>query len=130
MWLWRGYIDVWTTDSAMLGDADYVGRGAETFAYRCCYGGRGYKNILYYRRCVCIRKYIIESMELDCDTYLWIIWSLWKGRKDKLFRGVNKDPLELIRYVEGQCHAWLLANATISTVAKTSNIVNSQVVCL
>ena len=43
---------------------------------------------------------------MDKDHYPWIIWYLWKVRNDKLFIGIDRDPLELIRYVQGECQAW------------------------
>ena len=38
--------------------------------------------------------------EDDRDLYLWIIWYIWKDRNDKLFRGIDRDPLELVRYAK------------------------------
>lgn len=57
------------------------------------------------------RKNEIEDPELDKDSYPWIIWYLWKARNDKLFRGISRDPLELIRDAEGECHAWFATNS-------------------
>ena len=42
-----------------------------------------------------LRKNSIMELEDDRDPYPWIIWYIWKVRNDKLFRGINRDPLEL-----------------------------------
>ncbi|KAG5384415.1 hypothetical protein IGI04_035885 [Brassica rapa subsp. trilocularis] len=34
-----------------------------------------------------------------------------KCRNVKLFRGIENDPLELIKYTERECHAWFVENA-------------------
>ena len=49
----------------------------------------------------------------DRDPYPWIICYIWKSRNDKLFRGIDRDPLELIRYAESECQAWHNAKETI-----------------
>lgn len=46
---------------------------------------------------------------MDIDPYLWIIHYLWKAMNDKLFRGIDRDPLELIKLVERECQAWFTA---------------------
>lgn len=46
---------------------------------------------------------IILGTELDRDPYPWVIWYLRKARNDKLFRVIYMDPLELIKYAEGEC---------------------------
>ena len=47
---------------------------------------------------------IIEP-NLHMDLSPWIIWNIWKARNDKLFKGINRDPLELVRYAESECQA-------------------------
>ncbi|XP_056846710.1 uncharacterized protein LOC130497708 [Raphanus sativus] len=54
--------------------------------------------------------------ELDRDPYPWLIWYIWKARNDKLFRGIDRDPLELVRYAESECQAWFNANEMIPPV--------------
>ena len=49
----------------------------------------------------------------DRDPYPWIIQYIWKARNDKLFRGTDRDPLELVRYAESECHAWYSARDTV-----------------
>ena len=44
---------------------------------------------------------IIEPEE-DRDPYPWIIWYIWKARNDKLFRGIDRDSLDLVRYAESE----------------------------
>jgi len=61
------------------------------------------------------RKNSIVETELDRDPYPWIIWYIWKAQNDKLFRGIDRDPLELVRYAEGECQGWFNANDTISS---------------
>ena len=51
-----------------------------------------YTNIDY----IFLRKNDIEDLELDKDTYPWIMWFIWKSRNDKLFRGIDMDPLETV----------------------------------
>ena len=50
----------------------------------------------------------------DRYPYPWIIWYIWKVMNDKLFRGIDRDPLELVRYAESECQAWYNAKDTIS----------------
>ncbi|KAG5375249.1 hypothetical protein IGI04_039845 [Brassica rapa subsp. trilocularis] len=50
--------------------------------------------------CLFWRKNDIEDPELDKDTYLWIMWYIWKVGNDKLFRGIDRDPLEIVRHVK------------------------------
>ena len=38
---------------------------------------------------------------------------IWKARNDKLFRGIDRDPMELVRYAESECQAWFNANERI-----------------
>ena len=56
------------------------------------------------------RKNDIEDPELDKDPYPWIIWYIWKAKNDKLFRGIDRDPLETVWHAESECHAWFEAN--------------------
>lgn len=35
-----------------------------------------------------------------------------EGMKDKLFRGITRDLLKLIRRVQSECNAWFEANST------------------
>ncbi|XP_056841628.1 uncharacterized protein LOC130494839 [Raphanus sativus] len=60
------------------------------------------------------RKSATVEPELDRDPYPWIIWYIWKARNDKLFRGIDRDPLELVRYAESECQAWFNANERVS----------------
>ncbi|KAF8104356.1 hypothetical protein N665_0173s0010 [Sinapis alba] len=46
------------------------------------------------------RTNAIEDLELERDPYLWIIWFLWKAINEKLFRGIDRDPAELIRHAQ------------------------------
>ena len=59
---------------------------------------------------------------MDKDHYPWIIWYLWKVRNDKLFIGIDRDPLELIRYVQGECQAWFSAN-TLTTYLHLEHVI-------
>ena len=56
------------------------------------------------------RKNSIIEPEQDKDPYPWILWYIWKARNDKLFRGIDRDPLELVRHAESECQAWFNAN--------------------
>ncbi|KAF2544078.1 hypothetical protein F2Q68_00032668 [Brassica cretica] len=60
------------------------------------------------------RKNNIMKPEDDRDPYPWIIWYIWNARNDKLFRGIDRDPLELVRYAESECQAWHNAKEIIS----------------
>ena len=59
------------------------------------------------------RKNGILQPEDDRDPYPWIIWYIWKTRNDKLFRRIDRDPLELVRYAESECQAWYNARDTV-----------------
>ena len=65
------------------------------------------------------RKNSIMGPENDRDPYPWIIWYIWKARNDKLFRGIDRDPLELVRYAESECQAWYNAKESIPAPTQT-----------
>ncbi|XP_018473829.1 uncharacterized protein LOC108845059 [Raphanus sativus] len=62
------------------------------------------------------RKNNIDGPDQDKYPYPWIIWYIWKARNDKLFRGIDRDPLELVRYAKSECQAWFDANKVIPVV--------------
>ena len=72
---------------------------------------------------------IIES-EQDRDPYPWIIWYIWKAMNDKLFRGIDKDPLELVRYAKNECQAWFDANEVTQPVMQENITEEPQVLSL
>ena len=76
------------------------------------------------------RKNNIVEPDLDSDSYAWIIWYIWKARNDKLFRGIDWDPLELVRYTESECQAWLNANEMVPSTPQDHSIDESQVLRL
>ena len=55
----------------------------------------------------------ILELEHDRDHYSLIIWYIWKDRNDKLFRGIDREPLELVRYAESECQTWYNEKETI-----------------
>ena len=59
------------------------------------------------------RKNSIVEPELDMYPYPWIILYIWKTRNDKLFRGIDRDPLELVRYGESEYQAWFNENKMV-----------------
>ncbi|KAF8045468.1 hypothetical protein N665_4879s0001 [Sinapis alba] len=61
------------------------------------------------------RKDNIAEANLDRDAYPWLIWYIWKARNDKLFRGIDRDPMELVRYAESECQAWFNANERVQS---------------
>ena len=71
-----------------------------------------------------------NETERDNDPYPWIIWYIWKARNDKLFRGIDRDPLELVRYAESECQAWYHANEVPQPVIQEKNIEEPQVLSL
>nr|VDD55185.1 unnamed protein product [Brassica oleracea] len=76
------------------------------------------------------RKNNIIVPDQDRDPYPWIIWYIWKARNDKLFRGIDRDPLELVRYAESECQAWFNANEMIPPQVRDSNNDVNQVLSL
>ena len=76
------------------------------------------------------RKNSIIESELDRDPYPWIIWYIWKARNDKLFRGIDRDPLELVRHAENECKVWFDANELVQPVVQDNNPVATQVISL
>ena len=76
------------------------------------------------------RKNSIIEPEQDRDPYPWIIWYIRKARNDKLFRGIDRDPLELVRYAESECQAWFDANEVVQPVVQDNNPEVSQVISL
>ena len=51
-------------------------------------------------------------------------------RNDKLFRRIDRDPLELVRYAESECQAWFNANEIVPIVPQALNIEEPQVLNL
>jgi len=76
------------------------------------------------------RKNSIIEPEQDMDPYPWIIWYIWKARNDKLFRGIDRDPLELVRHAESECQAWFNANEVARTVVQEGLHEEPQVISL
>ena len=76
------------------------------------------------------RKNDILEPDQDRDPYPWIIWYIWKARNDKLFRGIDRDPLELVRYAKSECQAWFNANEMIPHVVHDSYNEECQVLSL
>ncbi|XP_048608917.1 uncharacterized protein LOC106394319 [Brassica napus] len=76
------------------------------------------------------RKNSIMEPEQDRDPYPWIIWYIWKARNEKLFRGIDRDPLELVRHAESECHAWFEANEVVQAVSQDTINEEPQAVCL
>ena len=59
------------------------------------------------------RKNAIIKPDQDRDPYPWLIWYIWKARNKKLFSGIDRDPLELVRHAESECQAWFEANKVV-----------------
>ena len=76
------------------------------------------------------RKNIIVGPDLDRDSYPCIIWYIQKARNDKLFRGIDRDPMELVHYAESECQAWFNANAMIPLTVHEHSSDQSQVISL
>uniref|UniRef100_A0A0D3BHP9 RNase H type-1 domain-containing protein n=1 Tax=Brassica oleracea var. oleracea TaxID=109376 RepID=A0A0D3BHP9_BRAOL len=76
------------------------------------------------------RKNEILEPDQGRDPYPWIIWYIWKASNDKLFRRIDRDPLELVRYAESECQAWFNANDIIPPVVQVSNNEESQALSL
>lgn len=69
--------------------------------------------------------------DLDKHNYPWNIWYIWKACKDKLFLGIKRDPLELIRHVDSEFWAWFDANSKTSDETRPAHkIKNIQVLSL
>lgn len=76
------------------------------------------------------KKNNIEDPDLDRDPYHWIIWYFWKTWNDKLFRGIDRFPLELIRHTKDECQAWFLLNVTVFITSQPLSNSNSLAICL
>ena len=76
-----------------------------------------YTNIFY----LLWRKNKLIEPEQDRDPYPWIIWYIWKAQNDKLFRGIDRDHLELVWYVESECQAWFNANEMVPPIVQENN---------
>ena len=76
------------------------------------------------------RKNRIMEPEDDRDPYPWIIQYIWKARNDKLFRGIDRDPLELVRYAESECQAWYNAKETSHVTPQVQPAEDTQALCL
>ena len=68
------------------------------------------------------RKNDIEDPELDKYRYPWIIWYIWKAKNDKLFIGIDSDPLEMIRHAKSECYAWFEANRNQEEPTETQTL--------
>ena len=80
----------------------------------------GIEYLCWYRLSLLEENNIVEP-ELDMDPYLWIIWYIWKARNDKLFRGIDRNPLELVRYAKSECQAWFNANEMVPPIVQDHN---------
>nr|VDD51485.1 unnamed protein product [Brassica oleracea] len=76
------------------------------------------------------RKNNIIVPEQDRDPYPWIIWYIWKARNEKLFRGIDRDPLDLVRHAESECQAWFDANEAVQPVVQENNPEEPQTISL
>nr|VDD51356.1 unnamed protein product [Brassica oleracea] len=76
------------------------------------------------------RKNNIIEPDQNRDPYPCIIWYMWKARNDKLFRRIDRDPLELVRYAESERQARFSANEMIPPVVHASNSEENQVLSL
>ena len=79
--------------------------------------GSQYTNIDY----LFWRKNDIEDPKLEKDPYPWIIWYIWKARNEKLFRRIDRDPLETVRHAESECHALFEANQRPEEMVEAQN---------
>lgn len=52
-----------------------------------------------------LSKSSIKDQKMERDPYPWIIWYFRKARNYKLFRGIDRNPMDLIRYAAGECQA-------------------------
>lgn len=68
--------------------------------------------------------------EDDRDSYLWIIWYIWKARNDKLFRDIDMDPFELVRYAESECQTWYNAKDIIHAPPQAQIVEETQALSL
>ena len=68
--------------------------------------------------------------EDDRDFYPWIIRYIWKARNDKLFRRIDRDPLELVRYAESECKVWYNAKDTILVPSHAHIVEKTQALSL
>ena len=68
--------------------------------------------------------------EDDKDPYPWIIWYIWKATNDELFRGIDRDPLELVRYAESECQAWYNAKDSIHVLQRAQIVEEAQALSL
>ena len=76
------------------------------------------------------RKNNIIEPEQDIDLYSWIIWYIWNARNDKLFRRIDRDPLELVRYAESECQKWFNANEMVPSIVQENNMEEPQAISL
>ncbi|XP_013601419.1 PREDICTED: uncharacterized protein LOC106308854 [Brassica oleracea var. oleracea] len=76
------------------------------------------------------RNNSIVEPELDMDPYPWIIWYIWKVRNDNLFRGIDRNPLELVRYAESECQALFNANERVPPIVRDHSTEEPQVLSL
>uniref|UniRef100_A0A0D3A8Q7 RNase H type-1 domain-containing protein n=1 Tax=Brassica oleracea var. oleracea TaxID=109376 RepID=A0A0D3A8Q7_BRAOL len=53
-----------------------------------------------------------------------------QARNNKLFREIDRDPLELVRYAESKCQAWFNANEIVSPIPQDHIIQEPQVLSL
>ena len=76
------------------------------------------------------RKNNIVEPELDMNPYPWIIWYIWKARNDKIFRELDRHPLELVHYAENECEAWFDANEMVTPTLQGYSIEEPQILSL
>ena len=76
------------------------------------------------------RKNSIMEPEDDRYPYPWIMWYILKAKNDKQFRGINRGPLELVRYAESECQAWYTAKDTIPAPPQEQIVEETQALSL
>uniref|UniRef100_A0A0D3AG35 Uncharacterized protein n=1 Tax=Brassica oleracea var. oleracea TaxID=109376 RepID=A0A0D3AG35_BRAOL len=79
---------------------------------------------------ICFGKNTIKKPNDDRDPYPWIIWYIWKAGNDKLFMGIDRDSLELVRYAESECHAWYNAKDSIPIPTQAPIVEETQALSL
>ena len=80
---------------------------------------------LFWRKNSIVEPWLDRDPSISLDNLVPV-----EARNVKFFRGIERDPLELVRYAESECQAWFNASEIVPTVPQALNIEEPQVLKL
>ena len=56
------------------------------------------------------KKKKMAYIKLLIETFLWILWYIWKTRNDKIFNGKKVSPIDILQLASIEAECWRKAN--------------------